>query len=86
MAKYDALFRHLCHLPDGPVELTFDEVAGLVGGLPVTAERSRAWWANEVSGRQLQAKAWLDAGREVADVDVAARVVRFSAAGWRRGS
>ena len=86
MAKYDPLFRHLCKLPDGPAELTFDEIAELVGGLPATAERSRAWWANEVSGRQLQAKAWLDAGREVTDVDVATRVVRFSAAGWLRGS
>lgn len=86
MAKYDRLFQHLCRLPDGPVELTFDEVSALVGGLPATAERSRAWWANEVGGGSRQAKAWLDAGREVASVDVAARVVRFSAAQWRRGS
>lgn len=86
MAKYDPLFEHLCRLPDGPVELSFDEVDQLVGGLPVSAERQRAWWANEADGRRAQAKAWRNAGREVTDVDLAARVVRFSGATWRRGS
>jgi hypothetical protein len=86
VAKYDPLFKHLSGLPDGPVELTFDEVARLVGGLPASAERLRVWWANSVDGRSVQAKAWLDAGRQVTDVDVASRVVRFSAAEWRRGS
>ena len=86
MAKYDRLFEHLCRLPDGPAALSFDEVAGLVGGLPASAERSRVWWGNDPGGRNPQAKAWLDAGRRVAEVDFAARVVRFTAAEWRRGS
>ena len=86
MAKYDALFEHLCRAGDGPLELTFDEVGGLVGGLPATAERLRAWWSNDPGGRNGHARAWLDAGREVVGVDLAARRVSFSAAGWRRGS
>ena len=87
MAKYDALFEYLCRAADAPVELTFDEIEGLVGALPTSATRSKQWWENESSGaRQVQAKAWLNAGREVERVDLRARFVRFSAAGWRRGS
>jgi hypothetical protein len=55
--------------------------------LPASATKSKQWWENESSGaRQVQAKAWLNAGREVERVDLRARFVRFSAASWRRGS
>ena len=86
MAKYDRLFEHLCRLPDGPVEVTMDEIGKLVGGLPKSAEQYRAWWANEPGPRGGQATAWLNAGREVTNVDLDRRVVAFSAAQWRRGS
>lgn len=86
MAKYDALFEHLCRARDGPVEMSFHDIGHLVGGLPASATVHKAWWGNEVGGRHVQAAAWINAGREVDDVDMAGRVVRFSAAGWRRGS
>ena len=89
MAKYDPLLEHLCRTRDGPVEMTFDEIDRLVGGLPASAATRPAWWANEAlpgSSRHVQARAWLDAGREVEHVDRAARRVRFSAARWRRGA
>ncbi len=67
--------------------MSFDEIDILVGGLPASAERWPAWWANETAGsRHVQARAWLDAGREVEHADRAARRVRFSAARWRRGA
>ena len=87
VAKYDALLEHLCRADDGPVEMTFDEIDRLVGGLPASATSWPAWWANETAGsRHVQARAWLDSGREVESVDRAGRRVRFSAAEWRRGS
>ncbi len=87
VAKYDPLFDHLCRAGDGPVEMTFEEIDRLVGGLPASATRWPAWWANEAAGsRHVQARAWLEAGREVEYVDRAGRRVRFSAATWRRGS
>ena len=86
MAKYDPLFRYLCKADDGPLDMTFDEIERLVGMLPSSATSHRAWWANEVDGRHVQAAAWLNAGREVATVDPGRRSVRFSAAGWRRGA
>lgn len=67
--------------------MTFDDIKALVGVLPDGAARRRSWWDNDPSGRgHLQARAWLDAGREVEDVDRAARRVRFSAPTWRRGA
>src|SRR3954452_22548443 len=87
MKKYLPLFEYLSHATDGPIEMSFDEIGGLVGGLPASAERWPAWWANEPEGsRHVQARAWLNSGREVESVDRAAKRVRFSAAQWRRGS
>ena len=85
--KYDPRFEHLCRGGDGPVEMSFDEIAWLVGGLPASAERWQAWWANVAEGgRHVQARAWLNAGREVEEVDRVTRRVGFSAPRWRRGA
>jgi hypothetical protein len=87
VGKYDPLLEHLCRAGDEPVELTFGEIDAIVGGLPASAQRWPAWWANETAGsRHVQAKAWLGAGREVEHVDRAGRRVRFSAPRWLRGA
>jgi hypothetical protein len=83
-AKYDPLFERLCRAPDGPLTLSMDEIDGLVRGLPASARAQRAWWKNDPS--RAQAKAWLNAGREVDAVDVDTGRVSFGAATWRRGS
>ncbi|MGI8809411.1 MAG: DUF7662 domain-containing protein [Acidimicrobiales bacterium] len=87
VAKYDPLLEHLCRADDGPLEMTFEEIGRLVGGLPASAATWPAWWANETAGsRHVQARAWLDSGRVIESVDRAGKRVRFSAAEWRRGS
>ena len=87
MAKYDALFRHLCTVGDDPVEMTFDEIEELVGPLPRAATMQREWWSNDSTAtRPSHTRAWLDAGRQVDHVDRANKRVRFSAARWRRSS
>jgi hypothetical protein len=87
VAKYDPLFEVLCRAADGPVSLTFDEIERLVGPLPASASKFTQWWENEsTGGRHVQARAWLNAGREVEHVDLSRRTVRFSTAGWRRSS
>ena len=86
MGKYDPLFEHLCRAGDDALEMTFDEIGALVGGLPASATRYPAWWANEGAGGHVQAQSWMNAGREVESVDLRAGRVRFSRAGWRRGS
>jgi hypothetical protein len=79
VAKYDALRDYLFRAGAAQVRMTFDEIGDLVGGLPSSAFSHRAWWANEAEGGHVQARAWLEAGREVVEVDLAGRSVRFSA-------
>jgi hypothetical protein len=59
------------------VEMTFDEVADLVEGLPDSAFKYSAWWSNEVDGGHVQARAWSAAGFRVDRLDLAGRKVRF---------
>lgn len=75
MGKYSPLRDHLKLAPH-PLSLTFDDVARLVGGLPRSAFEHRPWWANDAT--HMQARAWVDAGRRVEDVDLNAGHVRFS--------
>lgn len=56
------------------VELEFDEVGALVGGLPSSAAY-RQWWANS---SQVQATAWRTAGFRVESVSMDHRRVRFA--------
>ena len=74
MAKYDPLRAYL-ESTTGPIALTFDEIGRQVGGLPPSAYRWRAWWANDRS--HVHARAWLDVGRRVDSVDLQVERVTF---------
>ncbi len=51
------------------VKLTFARIDGLIGSnLPMAAYRDVAWWSNASSS--IHAKAWLDAGWEVQEVNL----------------
>lgn len=74
--KYRPLFDYLAANATDHVEISFFEIDQLVtGGLPKSASAQRGWWGN--SPGRVQAKAWLAAGFQVADVDLAATTVRF---------
>lgn len=77
MAKYDALKRHLLGQPGDRVRMTFDEIADLVGGLPDSAFRHQAWWANERGGSHVQARAWMNAGFAAEALNQERRLVTF---------
>ncbi|HEY8373862.1 MAG TPA: hypothetical protein VIL00_14065 [Pseudonocardiaceae bacterium] len=57
------------------VELGFDEIAALVGGLPGSAYRLRQWWSNSYL---VQGTSWGSAGWRVTHVDFERQRVRFS--------
>lgn len=59
------------------VQLSFEELSALVGGLPTSAYRRRTWWGN---GYLVQGKAWGDAGWRVRRVDLLEGWVTFSRA------
>ena len=79
MGKYDGLRDFLRHRSLQRVTMSFAEVDAVVpGGLPPSAYRHRAWWANEVAGSHSHAKSWLEAGFVVAELNLTAARVTFS--------
>jgi hypothetical protein len=76
VAKYDGLRDFLAAqvVEVGEVSMTFPEVAQLVGPLPESATKHRAWWAND---SKVQARAWRSAGWRVDSVDQGAGRVVF---------
>ena len=57
--------------------MTFKEIEDLLGKpLPESARRSEAFWSNRTRGA-LQAKAWMNAGFHVVDVDLHKEIVTF---------
>jgi hypothetical protein len=79
VAKYDPLRAELLRR-SGAVEMTFAEIAELVGELPPSAYEHGPWWFDRSADTtHVQAHAWLSLGRNVEDLDLAAQRVRFSA-------
>jgi hypothetical protein len=79
VAKYDPLREHLLRQRADSFTMTFEEVAAVVpGGLPASAYRYPAWWANEASGSHTHARAWLDAGFRTRALSLTARRVTFA--------
>jgi hypothetical protein len=74
--KYAPLRDHLAGCTGTRVRMTFAEVEELVGRLPDSAHRHRAWWGN--NGSNVEAQAWLDAGWRVESVNQAAGEVVFA--------
>jgi hypothetical protein len=80
VSKYSSLRDYLEREAGPSVEMTFDEVDDVVGGLPASARRYSAWWSNEREGKHVQARAWMDAGWCVANVNLTDERVRFTRA------
>ena len=77
-SKYDGLTRHFKFRAafTNLIKLTFARIDGLIGvNLPIEAYRSESWWANSPS--VAHAKAWLDAGWEVQEVNLKGGFVVF---------
>lgn len=65
--KYGHLRDRLAESAASVVTLSHADLESLVGELPASALRHRAWWSNNPT-RHVQAKAWLSAGYRTADV------------------
>jgi hypothetical protein len=78
VSKYDGLESHLKFRAafTGLVKLSFARIDGLIGSnLPINAFRDEAWWSN--SSSSAHAKAWLNAGWEVQEVNLKEGYVTF---------
>jgi hypothetical protein len=66
--KYQLLQDHLFSRDDSVWQATFAEIEKVVGeGLPDSARKHQAWWANQSSGHS---QYWQRAGWQTAKVDV----------------
>lgn len=76
-SKYQSLLDYLRRSSDREVILPFAKIEEMMAEkLPESARTKRAWWSNRSKGA-LQAKAWMDAGYLVDDVDFEAGIVTF---------
>jgi len=91
VSKYDGLRSYLKFRAGftDTVKLSFARIDGIIGdNLPMSAYRSEAWWDNSPSN--VHAKAWLEAGWEIEDVNLAEgyavfrKVRRVQARSFRR--
>src|SRR5258708_22267448 len=77
MAISEPLGQYLKKNAASRVPMTFRDVESVIGRkLPASAYRHRPWWANEARGHS-HAKAWLQAGYETEQVDMAAKKLVF---------
>lgn len=77
MGSYEQLRDYLARRDDRRVELSFDALEGILGRkLPASAHNHRAWWGNHV-GTHSHARAWLESGWEVDEVNLTAERVVF---------
>ena len=77
-SKYGGLANHLKFRSAFTklVKLSFARIDGLIGSnLPMSAYKEEAWWSNSPS--TAHAKAWLDAGWEVLEVNLEEGCVEF---------
>lgn len=71
MSKYAALQHFLESAPASQVPMTFAEIERVIGApLPASSRRHRAWWSNNPTNN-VMTHAWLKAGFESVDVDIA---------------
>lgn len=75
MSRYSALSEFLRHRDDEVVELSFEEIDELVGGLPPSARKHASWWANSTKPSG-QSRFWMSVGRK-AQPEMDQLLVRF---------
>ena len=77
VSKYTPLKHRLEGTADTETAMSFAQVEDILGfGLPPSARKHQAWWAN-TGGTHVHAAAWLDAGWRTSRVDVAGERVVF---------
>ncbi len=83
MTVYAPMMEFLTAQKADRVRLDFHKVEGILGRpLPKSAGDYQAWWANDPS--HSQAKAWLEAGWQTANLNLSGRTVEFVRVGKPR--
>jgi hypothetical protein len=80
MSAYDPLYKWLLSNSANSVSPTFAQIEAILGfKLPDTARKRPQWWANEVGDtRHVQCRAWMDAGFQTRNLNLAHESVEFA--------
>ncbi len=78
-SRYEALTVFLMSQREDVVEIPFSRLDEIVGGLPTSARKYQAWWANGQKSHA-HASSWVNAGR-IASPQFSVGTVRFSKVG-----
>lgn len=76
ISKYEILADHLRESPGTSLQMKFSEIEAVVGSLPDSARKYRAWWSNNASHTHAR-QGWLAAGWKTKNVDMAAQRLTF---------
>lgn len=77
MGNYTQITHWLRQHPHSRIEMSFRDVEGVLGRpLPASAYKYRAWWSNNPDNN-VMTRAWLAAGFETAEVDMAGQRLVF---------
>jgi hypothetical protein len=79
MSKYHPLYERLRSEFDNSISVRFDQIETILEFmLPDTARQRPQWWANEsAQTRHVQCKAWMDAGFQTRNFNLANETVEF---------
>jgi hypothetical protein len=78
MGKYEPLAAHLSARDTDSWSASFAEIETVLGtGLPPSAHKHPAWWANQRDGGHSQAQGWQSVGWQVWSVDFKRKRVEF---------
>ncbi len=76
--KYAPLYHHLTKMTEFRWPTSFREIETVLGfGLPASARRHQAWWANQSGGGHTHTRAWQEAGWRTRNVDLRAETLVF---------
>lgn len=77
MSKYAPLTSHLNQIGRNCIPMKFSEIERVIGrSLPPSSREHRAWWSNNPSNN-VMTKAWLAAGYETEQVNIAGEKLVF---------
>jgi hypothetical protein len=82
--KYTPLENYLRALPESQSEITlaFEQIEAILHfKLPASAYEDSRWWEHATEGNHVSARAWANAGWQIARVDVDAQRVKLARVG-----
>jgi hypothetical protein len=78
VSKYQPLDNHLAARSETIYNIGFGVIEEILSApLPPSARKHPAWWSNEINGRHVNARAWMNTGFRTENLNFEASTVTF---------